>query len=300
MEERRREWLGYGLGFLGVVVFGATLPVTRFALASFDPATVTVGRAFLAGLAAAATVGVMRRRPPWHHVKTLALIAFCITVGFPGAMALAMRTVPAAHGGVVLGILPLATALAAAFVAGERPSPTFWAYALLGAAIVTGFTLRGGPSSFEIGDAWLLLSCAFAATGYALSGRLSREMPGWEVISWVLVVALPFTTLALLPLVPRVPWDAPVSGWAALVYLGLMSQFMGFFFWNAGMALGGVARVGQVQLLQTFVTLAVSAVLLGETIDALTILAAVAVAVVVFLGRKAPVGRKPAGARPSR
>jgi drug/metabolite transporter (DMT)-like permease len=291
MTEARREWLGYGLGFVGVVIFGATLPMTRFALRSFDVLTVTVGRAALAGIVAAVLVAALRRRPPMRHLGTLAKIAVMVTVAFPGCMALAMTTVPASHGGVVLGILPLATALAAAWVAGETPSRTFWLYALAGAAIVTGFALRSGPGGLDPGDLWLLCAGAAASLGYALSGRLAREMPGWEVISWVLVVSLPAMLLAMIPLAPRIPWDAPAADWAAFLYLGLMSQFMGFFFWNAGLALGGVARVGQIQLLQTFVTLAISAAILGETLDAVTILAALAVALVVFLGRKAPVGR---------
>lgn len=288
----RREMAGLALGFVGVVVFGATLPVTRLALASFDPATITVGRALLAGLAAALLLAATGRRFPREHLGPLVVIALCVTVGFPGFMALAMRSVPASHGGVVLGILPLATGLAAAFVAGERPSRRYWLFAVAGAAIVTAFTLRDGLHGLSLGDLHLVLAGVAAAVGYAYSGRLARSMPGWVVISWVLVVALPVMALAILPLVPAVNWQAPARDWAAMLYLGLMSQFAGFFFWNAGMAMGGVARVGQVQLLQTFVTLAVSAVLLGETIDAVTIAAATAVAAVVWLGRTAPVGRR--------
>lgn len=293
MDEGRRETVGLALGFVGVVAFGVTLPVTQLALRSFDAATVTVGRAVLAGVAAVLLLVVLRRPPPWRHLRRFAVIAVAVTVGFPGFMALAMRTVPAGHGGVVLGILPLATGIAAAFVAGERPSRRYWAFAVVGAAIVTAFTLRHGVGGLEAGDLYLVLAGASAAIGYAHSGRLAREMPGWEVISWVLVLSLPAMAAALAWLWPSIPWDAPARDWWALVYLGLVSQFAGFFFWNAGLAMGGVARVGQVQLLQTFVTLAVSAVLLGEAVDAVTVATAVAVAGVVWFGRKAPVARRP-------
>jgi drug/metabolite transporter (DMT)-like permease len=280
------------LGIVAVIIFGATLPMTRLALESFDPLTVTVGRAFLAGTAASATLILMRRGLPRRHIKLLLIIGACVVLGFPGFSTLAMRTVPAAHGGVVLGLLPLGTALAGALFTGDRPSRAFWLWAIAGAAIVIAFTLRDGNYRPEPGDGYLLLAAAAASTGYALSGRLAREMPGWEVISWVLVVSLPISSLAMLPLVPSIPWNAPATSWAAFLYLGLMSQFVGFFAWNTGLALGGVARVGQVQLLQTFVTLALSAVLLHEVVDAVTILAGLAVATVVFLGRRAPIGRQ--------
>ena len=73
----------------------------------------------------------------------------------------------------------------------------------------------------------------------------------------------------------------------ALAYHALFSMFLGFFAWNAGLALGGIARVGQIQLLQVFVTVALSAWLLGETITLRTLAFAAAVAVTVWLGRKA-------------
>ncbi len=296
MTDKRRDALGLLLGFVGVVIFGATLPMTRLALRSFDPATVTIGRALIAALAAALLLAVLRRPFPRAHLRTLVLIGLCVVIGFPGFTSLALQTVPAAHGGVVLGILPLATALAAALVAHERPSAAFWGWSVAGALIVIGFSLHGANGlAFELGDLFLLLACACAATGYAMSGRLARLMPGWEVISWVLVTCLPLLLVLFVPVLPRVNWNAAPVDWAAFVYLGLMSQFMGFFFWNAGMAIGGVARVGQVQLLQTFVTLGLSALLVGETIDALTIAAAIGVAGVVFLGRKAPI-RRPAEA----
>lgn len=282
---------GYGLGLVGVVIFGLTLPATRIAVREIDPLAVTAGRALLAGLAALMVLLVLRRPPPWRHLPQFFVIGLLLIAGFPGFTALAMRTVPAAHGGVVLALLPLATAMAAVLVAGERPSPRFWAFAVLGAGIVLAYAARNAGGTPAAGDLWLVAAVASAALGYALSGRLSRHLPGWEVISWTLVVWLPPTVAVLfaagMPPLPALSHDVL----AAFVYLGLFSQFLGFFAWNAGLALGGVARVGQVQLLQTFITLLAAALLVGETLDATTVAAAAAVVLVVALGRHAPVAR---------
>lgn len=290
----RGNLAGYGLGLIGVVIFGITLPATRIAVREIDPLTITAGRAVLAGLAALALLVVLRRTPPRRDLGRLFLIGLLLIAGFPGFMALAMRTVPAAHGGIVLALLPLATALAAVLVAGERPSRRFWAVAVLGAVIVLLYALRDAGGSAAIGDLWLLAAIACAALGYALSGHISRRMPGWEVISWTLVIWLPPAALFFLFAggIPR-PGDLSPDVLTAFVYLGLFSQFLGFFAWNAGLALGGVARVGQLQLLQTFVTLGAAAVLVGESLDMTTALVAALVVGVVALGRQTPVAREP-------
>lgn len=282
--------LGYALGLVGVVIFGATLPVTRLAVAFLDPWFVTAARALIAGLLAAAILIVLRRRFPAENLGILVAVAVFVVLGFPALMALAMRIVPAAHGGVVLGILPLATAAAAALVAGERPSPAFWAWGALGALIVVTFALRDEGLRIEAGDLLLLAATACAALGYALSARLARSMPGWEVISWVVVLSLPVSATATWLLWPADASAVPDEAWVALGYLAVFSQFLGFFAWNAGLAIGGISRVGQVQLLQTFVTLAISAMLLGEHIGWVTIAFAAAVVAVVALGARARVG----------
>lgn len=289
---RRRDLIGLGLGFIGVVIFGATLPVTKLALRELDPAFVTVGRAALASVAAGLVLVALRRPFPRARLGMLVAIALSITVGFPGFMALALQSVPAGHGGVVLGILPLSTALAAALFAGERPSLAFWSWAGLGAAVVVGFTLHeSGTYRLATGDVFLLAAGASASAGYALSGRLARQMPGWEVVSWALVVAGPVMIPLALWLGSRVAAPVSLTTWGAFAYLALFSQFIGFFFWNAGLAMGGVARVGQVQLLQTFVTLAIAALLLGEPVGPVTIAVAVVVGLIVVAGRRARVDR---------
>jgi len=277
---------GYIFGFIGVAIFGATLPATRLAVEVFDPWFITAARAAIAGIAAAVCLLVMGKKVPSDAGPTLIVIALCLIFGFPGFSSLAMVTVPASHGGVVLGILPLATAVAAVLVAGERPPARFWALAVVGAGLVVAFSMRKGGFSISAGDWWLFAAGVSAAFGYALSGRMARNLPGWEVISWALVFCLPITITASWVLWEPVYASANQIQWLSLGYLGFFSMFLGFFAWNTGLALGGVAQVGQVQLLQTFITLAVSAVLLGEHIDSETLFFAVAVVAVVALGKR--------------
>ncbi len=291
-----RETLGFVLGFVGVCVFAGTLPFTRLAVEALDPWFVTAGRAALSGLLAGATLLVLRRRvPDGATLRTLALAALCLVLGFPGFIALAMTSVNASHGGVVLGILPLATAVVSALVTGERPAFGFWLAAAAGAALVVWFALRDGGDGLAAGDILLAGAVATSSLGYVLSGRVAQQgMSGWEVISWVLVVSLPVTIPAAILLAPADPAAVPASSWIGFAYVTLMSQYLGFFAWTAGLALGGIARVSQVQLLQTFVTLVIAAALNDERVDALTWLVAVAVVALVLLGRraaiKAPVG----------
>jgi drug/metabolite transporter (DMT)-like permease len=283
-----RETLGMWLGFVGVVLFGGTLPATRLAVAGLDPLFITVGRAAVAGVLSAAILVLLRRRLPIpSQLRTMALAGSMITIGFPWLMALSLQTVPASHGGVVLGILPLTTAAAASLILGERPSLRFWLFAVLGTVVVVVFALRDGGGHVAIGDLYMFAAAICASVGYVYSGRLARDMPGWEVICWILVLALPVMLPLALWTMPADVFTVPASAWAGFGYVALFSMFLGFFAWNAGMAMGGVARVSQVQLLQTFVTLALSAIVNGEHIDPVTIVAALAVVGIVALGRKA-------------
>lgn len=293
----RRSPVGLLLGFVAVVMFGATLPMTRLALADLSPWFITFGRAALAGLVALGGVLVLDRPWPLAEPRTrrdLALASLALIFGFPICIGLATQTVPAAHGGIVLGLLPLCTALAAMLVAGERPGLGLFAASAAGAALVVVFALRNGAAGgFGGGDSLLFLGVVLCAGGYAVSGRLARRMAGWEVIAFMLILSLPVTLpLALLTF----PWGRPVAAasWAALAYLGLFSQLIGFFFWNAGLALGGIARVGQMQLLQTFVTVGLAWPLNGEVPDLETLGFALAVAVVVALAQRTRARSAPA------
>ncbi len=280
------ETLGMALGFLGVAIFAATLPLTRLALTSFGPGFLSVGRAAIAGMVAIPYLFARGRPIPWDKAAAIGLAALCLVAGVPGFSSLAMRTVPAAHAGVVVGALPLATAAAAALIDGERPSPAFWAAALAGGAVVIGFALSHGGDSLRGGDGFLLLAVVAAAVGYTVSARLARTMPAGDVISWMVVAALPVSlTLSVLWRPEDLSAATPAS-LASLAYLGLMSQYLGFFAWNAGLALGGVARVSQVQLLQTFLTIGISALLLGERVDAATLACAALIVALVVVGRR--------------
>ncbi len=283
--------LGLGLGLFAVLLFGASLPATRLAVRALDPLFVATMRAAGSGTAAAIVLLATRRPIPWTELPRIAPITLCIIFGFPGLMSYAMTMVPSAHGGVILGLLPVTTAIAAVFVAGERPSPFFFLMSALGAALVIAFSLDADGAWLPVpGDVLLIVAVAMAGTGYAFSGELSRRMPGWEVISWAAVLSLPVSIPLALVLWPRdVGLDAWPS-WAGLAYAALVAQYLSFWFFNTALALGGVARIGQLQLLQPFATLVVAALLLGETIDLRMILFATAVVAVVALGLRARVG----------
>lgn len=290
MKPPSRETLGMALGLVGVTIFGGTLPATRLAVAGLDPFFTAVGRAAVAGILSAAILLLLRRRRPTRaQVRVMIQGTGFLVIGFPWLMALSLQTVPVAHGSVVLGILPLSTAAAASLLLGERPSLRFWVFAVLGTAVVVVFALRDGGGHVAVGDVYMLAAALCSSVGYVYSGHLSRQMPGWEVICWILVLALPVTLPASLWLLPSDIAAVPASAWAGFAYVALFSMFIGFFAWNAGLAMGGVARVSQVQLVQTFISIALSAMVNGERIDPVTIAAAFLVVAIVALGRSARV-----------
>jgi len=288
------ERLGLLLGFLGMCLFAGTLPATRLAVSGFNPLFLTVARAALAGSAGLIVLLVVRRRVPARSLwLEIFVAAFCTVVGFPLFAALAMMTVPAAHGGVVLGILPLATATAAAIFAHERPSLGFWLSSTIGAMIVLTFILRrNAGETISAGDLFLLGTVASGALGYTFSGRLAARMPGWEVISWQVVIFLPLATLATFVLWPDDIANVPVPSWTGLGYVGFISQYTAFFVFNAALAIGGIARVGQVMLLQPFVIVALALPVNGEPINVETILFAAAVVITVLIGQRMRVTRR--------
>jgi len=284
------DHLGLLLGFLGVVIFSLSLPMTRVAVQELSPVFVTFGRVALAGLAAVPTLLVMRAPLPRRRdLLPLAAVVGGVVLGFPLFMAFAMRTTDASHGGVVMAVLPLFTAVAAARLGGERPRPTFWACAALGSAAVLAFALISSHVGLEAGYILLLVASACAALGYAAGAVMARTMPGLAVIAWALVLSLPVAALVSWLDRPADPAAVTAWAWGAFVYVALASQFLGFLFWYKGLALGGIARVGQVQLLQTFLTLGFSAALLGERLDLLTVGFAVLTVALVWLGRQARV-----------
>jgi drug/metabolite transporter (DMT)-like permease len=279
-----RERFGLLLGFVGMAIFGGTLPATRLAVSAIDPVALTAFRTALAGLCSLALLLVLRRPlPPRALWPQLGIAMICVSILFPLLMAMGMQRVDAAHGGVVLGILPIATALVAVAITHERPGPLFWIASLAGAALVIAFALRQGGGALSAGDLLLFAAVAVSAIGYAFSGRLTAKMPGWEVISWALVIALPISIPAAWLTMPADIAQIPLKPMLGLLYVALFSQWIGFFAWNAGMAMGGIARVSQVQLLQPFVTFALAAFFNDETITPQIVLFAAAVVATVAI-----------------
>jgi len=281
------EWRGLALGLAGVLMFSLTLPMTHIVVRELDPLLNGLGRALLAALPAGLLLWWRKSPLPTRaQCRTLIWVAAGVIVAFPVFSAWSMKTLPASHGAMLVGLLPLCVALYAAWLAHERLTLRFWLCALLGSAIVVGFTLRSGGGALQSGDLLMLVAVVIGALGYAQGGRLAREMGGWQVICWALVLSAPFL---LLP-VSWLAWhhQEPVSPhtWLAFAYVTLFSQLIGFFVWYAGLAAGGIARVGQVQLLQIFFTLAFSALFFGEHVEPVTWIFAAAVVACVALGRK--------------
>lgn len=291
---------GLALATLGVVMFALTLPMTRLAVGDsaapqLPPAFVTAGRAALAGLLSLAWLLAVRARPPARrHLPALAVSALCTVVGFPLGLALALREVPAMHAAVVTGTIPLATAIVASLALRQRPSAGFWACALAGFALVLAFAAWRGGGHWVVADGWLLLAVAAAAIGYVAGARVSAELPASQVIGWVLVGSLPFTLPAAALSWPAEAAAVRPSAWAGFVYVSVCSMWLGFFAWYRGLALGGVVRTSQVQLLQPFLALIAAVPILGERLDAATLAFSLAVIGVVALGRRMPVAAPPA------
>jgi drug/metabolite transporter (DMT)-like permease len=283
----------YVYGFIGVLVFSVTLPMSRIAVAELDPLLVGLGRALLAAIPAALLLWATgSRRPTRAEWSGLALAMLGIVVGWPVASTFAMRSVPASHGAIFNGLLPLATAIFAAWRSGERPSPAFWACALAGAALVMGFALRAGHGSLQVGDLWLLLSVVLGGLGYAEGGRVARTLGGWRTICWALVASAPLLLVPVGILVSQVGALPSTPVMLAVAYLAFGSMFLGFFAWYHGLALGGIARVGQVQLLQPFLTVLIAALLIHEAVEPATYGFALGVILVIALGRRCAIGGK--------
>ena len=291
-EETRGLWLG----LVGVVLFAATLPMTKLATGNFDapqlsPTFVTFGRAAVAGILSVFYLLLTRSpAPQGRQWVQLLFTASGVVVGFPLFMAMALRQVEAVHASVVLGILPLVTAVVGSLWLRQRPSAGFWLCALAGSALVGAFVLlRPGSASSgtQLADLLLLLAVVCAAFGYVSGGQLSAQLGAERVICWVLVISLPLTLPVMLLNWP--PQAIRTSAWAGFAYVALFSMWIGFFAWYRGLALGGTVRVSQVQLVQPFLSMLFSVPLLGESLDALTLGFALAVIATVFIGKKMPV-----------
>jgi len=289
----KNETKGMIFGFAGVCAFGLTLPATRMVVSYLDPVFIGLGRAVVAATFALLLLLWFRQKiPNGKQIQQLLIVALGVVVGFPVLSSWAMQYVPASHGGVVLGILPLATAVAGVLVGSEKPSIYFWLVSIVGSGLVVIYALIQGAGSIHIADIALLGAVVSAAVGYAVGAQLANELGGWQVICWALVLMLPFIIVPATLNAPESLASIPLEVCASFLYLSLVSQLFGFFVWYKGLALGGIARVSQTQLLQPFITLLASVLLLGENIEAATLVFILLVVGSVWLGKKMPIEEK--------
>ncbi|KQT66229.1 MULTISPECIES: DMT family transporter [unclassified Aureimonas] len=258
---------GWGSGLLGVIIFSGSLPATRVAVGSFAPLFLTSARAVVAALIGAALLGLLRQaRPKRSDLTSLLIVALGVVVGFPLLTALALRHITSAHSIVFIGLLPLATAIFGVLRGGERPKPAFWLFSGVGSLLVAGFALSQSGGASLAGDLLMIAAIVVCGLGYAEGAALSRRLGGWQVICWALVLALPAMAALALATLPDDWSGITAPAWAGLAYVSVFSMLIGFVFWYRGLALGGIAGVGQLQLLQPFFGLALAGLLLGEPV----------------------------------
>ena len=294
MDRATGNTTGLGWGLVGVVGFSLTLPMTRMAVPWLGATEVGWGRTVVAALVASAILIFRRDRFPRAHGRALFWVVAGVVLGFPLLSAWAMARVPASHGAVMLALLPLATAGAGVWRARERPSLRFWAASGMGASVTVAYALAGGGGHLVGADAALLAAVALAALGYGEGGRLAVTLGGWRVICWALVLSLPVTLGPVTWQAARVPWgQVPIQAWVGFLYVALGSQLTAFFAWYRGLAVGGIARVSQLQYLQVFLTLAWSAWWLHERVTWLDAGPASLVVAAVMWGKGAVITKRP-------
>jgi len=278
---------GFALGALGVLLFSLSFPATKVAVADLDPYFVAFGRAAVAGVLAALylwRVGAPRPNP--QQLRQLLIVIGGVVIGFPLLSSIALQDETSSHGAVVIALLPAATAVAAVLRAHEHPSLAFWLAAGAGLVAVLVFVAAQGLASIGQGDVLLLLAVAICGLGYAQGGALSRDLGGPATICWALVLSFPVCLGVAGLVTARSGLHADAEAWLGFGYVAVASMFLGFFAWYAGLAKGGVARVGQVQLAQPVLTLGWSALLLGEHVGPSELVAAVAVLVCVAITQR--------------
>lgn len=278
--------IAYPIGLIGVLGFALTLPLTEIVLTDFSPITITVFRAIIATIASLIVITLFFPTIPKRtEAKPLLISGIALIYGFPLAMAQGLQTVPSYHGAVVLGVLPLLTAVFAKIIHGEATSRAFWGWSIVGAGIVITFALQEHEGKLRSGDFWLMLAACFASYGYVTAGELSKEKGGPWVISWSLVVVFPISFMLLCLFWPNFFWERSIIVLNALGALGLISMYFAFFAWNTALAWGGIAQIGQIQLFQPFMTLGWGYLLLNEAIDLNVLVFTAAVVASVYLGR---------------
>ena len=280
--------LGWIYGLIGVTMFAGSMPATRLAVMGFSPIFLTSARSMIAGIFALLLLCCFQHKRPQGRVwLSLGVVALTVVFGFPYFSALALEQISAARGLVFVALLPLSTAIFAVIRTAERPSPLFWVFALLGSLLVMGYMFSTDHNARLLGqgDLYMLISILLCGLGYAEGGRLAKSLGGWQVICWALLLALPLMT-GLSYLHWPESSNIPISAYFGLLYVSVFSMLLGFFFWYHGLSLGGIAKVGQIQLLQPFLGLTFTALLLAEQVTLGMLLVSVAVVGCVFIARK--------------
>lgn len=284
MNKTTNGWIN---GFIGVLIFSGSLPATRLAVSDFDPLFLTVCRAAIAGVLAGGLLLIFRQQhPAKRDLISLLVVAFGVVIGFPLLTALALQHVTSAHAIVFIGLLPLATAVFGVLRGGERPRPVFWIFSAAGSLLVAGFALIQGGGSSPLGDAYMLASIVVCGLGYAEGAKLSRRLGNWQVISWALVLSLPLMLPLSFFFTPDSRSAIGVPALLSLAYVSLFSMLIGFVFWYRGLAQGGIAAVGQLQLLQPFFGLLLASVILHEKVGWALVAVNIAVIMCVAAARR--------------
>lgn len=284
MNVRTKGWI---YGFIGVLIFSGSLPATRVAVSELDPYFLTVFRATIAGLLSVLIIIILKaKRPEKSDLLSLIIVALGVVIGFPLLTALALEHNAASHAIVFLGLLPLSTAIFGVIRGGERPTTIFWVFSAIGSFLVVGFAFFKGGDSSLLGNFYMLISIIVCSLGYAEGAKLSRKLGNWQVISWALILSLPFMAILSIHLFPS-SWEAiSVGTYVSLAYVSFFSMYIGFVFWYRGLSQGGIASVGQLQLLQPFFGLLIAAVILQEEVGILLVLVNVGVVFCVAVAKQ--------------
>lgn len=293
MQKENREKIGLLLGLVGVICFSLTLPATSIAVEYFGATVVGLGRTVVAAILVAVVLIMKKEKiPSPRHFKSLLIVALGAVLGFPLLGSWAMESLPVSHGAVELALLPLATAGFAIFRAGERPSRKFWVSSIIGSLAVIMYALHLGFGQLQYADLALLAAVIILGLSYAEGGMLAKELGSWQVIAWAIMIGAPFFIIPVGLQLSTEMLQAPIQAWLSFFYLGIVSQFLAFIAWYSGLAMGGIARVSQIQYLQPFLMILFATVFLDESVTGFTVVTAVIVVISVLIGKNAPVSKK--------
>lgn len=293
MQKETREKLGLLLGLVGVICFSLTLPSTSVAVEYFGTTVVGLGRTVVAAILVTVVLIVRKEKLPTpRQFKSLLVVAAGAVLGFPLLTSWAMESLPVSHGAVVLALLPLATTGFAVFRAREIPSFKFWVASIVGSSAVIAYAFHLGFGGLQFADLALLAAVVILGLSYAEGGKLAEEIGSWQVIAWAVIIGAPFFVIPVSMSLSVGMLQAPIEAWVSFLYLAVVSQFLAYVAWYSGMAMGGIARVSQIQYLQPFLMIMFAAAFLGESISLFTIGAAVIVVLSVIIGKNAGVSKK--------